>query len=69
MIIKYLIAGPASALVGVSVFLSMGFGVLPAIGMSWLIGCAAIAALITFQVYSSSVSSHSTNSGVEPVSG
>lgn len=51
MTIKYLIAGPAGALASFIAFLILGFGVLAAIGFSWLVGCVAIAALVVFEVF------------------
>jgi|LGOV01.1.fsa_nt_gb type IV secretory pathway VirB2 component (pilin) len=53
MAVKYLVAGPVSAFVSIIVLITMGVGVFPAIGLSWLVGCAAIAGLVVFQMFHS----------------
>lgn len=53
MAVKYLVAGPLSAFISIIVLITMGVGVLPAIGLSWLVGCIAIAGLIGFQLFHS----------------
>jgi len=50
MAVKYLVAGPLSALISFLILVVAGVGILPAVGLSWLAGCAAIVALVVVQV-------------------
>lgn len=69
MVIKYLIAGPAFSLAGFATLMFLEFGVLSSIGISWVIGCAAIAAVVVYQVYFSAASKITYSSIVEPLKG
>ena len=64
MSIKYLLVGPLSASISFIVLTTMRFDILPAIGLSWLVGFAAVAGLIIYQVFRSDEATQVESTGV-----